>query len=69
MSDPLLEAQELSKSFPSGTGRIEVLRGLDLRVLAGEAVAVVGESGVGKSTLLHLLGGPRRQRGRTRPLP
>jgi lipoprotein-releasing system ATP-binding protein len=57
MSEPLLAALGVVKSYPSGARRIEVLRGLDLTVLPGEAVAVVGDSGVGKSTLLHILGG------------
>ena len=39
-----------------GKGRLEVLRGLDLTVAEGDLVAVLGASGVGKSTLLHLLG-------------
>jgi lipoprotein-releasing system ATP-binding protein len=46
----------LVKSYGSGERRVEVLRGLDLVVPAGEMLAVVGPSGVGKSTLLHLLG-------------
>ena len=46
----------IAKGYRSGPGRIEVLRDLDLVLSAGEMVAVVGESGVGKSTLLHLLG-------------
>ncbi len=57
MNETLLAARGLAKSYPSGPRRIEVLRGLDLDLGEGEAVAVVGESGVGKSTLLHLLGG------------
>jgi lipoprotein-releasing system ATP-binding protein len=57
MSEPLLAAMGIVKSYPSGARRIEVLRGLDLAVLPGEAVAVVGDSGVGKSTLLQVLGG------------
>ena len=44
------------KWYEGPAGRIEVLRGLDLSVRAGEALAVVGDSGVGKSTLLHVLG-------------
>jgi lipoprotein-releasing system ATP-binding protein len=47
----------LNKSYVVGNQRIHVLRDLDLDVDAGEMVAVVGASGVGKSTLLHLLGG------------
>jgi lipoprotein-releasing system ATP-binding protein len=56
MSSELLRVEGLAKSFPTGEGEIEVLRGIDLRVGEGECLAVLGESGVGKSTLLHLLG-------------
>jgi lipoprotein-releasing system ATP-binding protein len=54
---PLLETSGLSKSYPSGAGELVVLDALDLTVEEGEMVAVVGASGVGKSTLLHILGG------------
>ena len=47
----------LNKSFTVGSQQIRVLRDLDLEVATGEMLAVVGASGVGKSTLLHLLGG------------
>ena len=47
----------LNKSYEVGTARIHVLRDLDFDVAQGEMVAIVGASGVGKSTLLHLLGG------------
>ncbi|MCH7780100.1 MAG: ATP-binding cassette domain-containing protein, partial [Acidobacteria bacterium] len=57
MSDALLAAAGISRSFQSGPRRIEVLSRLDLEIVSGESVAIVGESGVGKSTLLHLLGG------------
>ena len=57
MSEPLLQASGVYKSFRSGSGRIGVLRGVDLEIVEGEAVAIVGDSGVGKSTLLHILGG------------
>jgi lipoprotein-releasing system ATP-binding protein len=52
-----VEVAGLVKSYPVGTGRLEVLRGLDLAVEQGEMLAVIGASGVGKSTLLHVLGG------------
>jgi lipoprotein-releasing system ATP-binding protein len=54
---PFLEAQGLVKSYPVGGRSLTVLRDLDLQVEAGEMLAIVGASGVGKSTLLHVLGG------------
>jgi lipoprotein-releasing system ATP-binding protein len=58
-----LSATALNKHYRVGAARIHVLRDLDLEVEAGEMVAVVGASGVGKSTLLHLLGGLDRADG------
>jgi len=55
MSTPLIQAVGLSKSYGDGR-RIDVLTNLDLTVEAGETVAIIGQSGVGKSTLLHILG-------------
>ncbi len=55
-ADIILEACGLRKVFNTGGEGLEVLKGVDLVVRAGELVAVMGESGVGKSTLLHLLG-------------
>jgi lipoprotein-releasing system ATP-binding protein len=53
----LLEALDLTRTYKTGgDGRLEVLRGVSMNVNPGEVVAVVGESGTGKSTLLHLLG-------------
>jgi lipoprotein-releasing system ATP-binding protein len=56
MSEALLRAEAVRRSFRTGDGMIEVLRGVDLALHAGERVAIVGASGVGKSTLLHILG-------------
>ena len=56
MSEPVLVAEGLCKAY-DGVERITVLDELDLSVDAGDSVAVAGVSGVGKSTLLHLLGG------------
>ena len=56
MSDPLVRVRALHKSFHTGGGTIEVLRGIDFTIEIGECVAIVGSSGVGKSTLLHILG-------------
>ena len=53
---PLVQARGLEKRYVDGPAVVEVLRGLDLDIAAGERVAIIGESGVGKSTLLHLLG-------------
>ncbi len=52
----LLSAASVDKAYESPAGRLTVLRGASIDVLDGEMVAIVGASGVGKSTLLHVLG-------------
>jgi len=59
MSDSII-AQDVTKSFARDGERVEVLKGVSLTIAAGELAAIVGPSGVGKSTLLHLLGGLER---------
>lgn len=52
----LLKVEKIKKSYRESTGKLKVLRGIDLSVKKGDMVAIIGESGSGKSTLLHLLG-------------
>jgi lipoprotein-releasing system ATP-binding protein len=59
----LVEATGLSKRYVDGPAEVQVLQDLDLVIAPGERVAIVGESGVGKSTLLHLLGALDRPNG------
>jgi lipoprotein-releasing system ATP-binding protein len=56
MSEPLLAAVDLEKEYRIGPEVVRILRGVTLAVEPGESVAVIGASGVGKSTLLHVLG-------------
>ena len=54
---PFIEVSGVSKSYETGGSRVTVLRDLEVTVERGQMVAIVGASGVGKSTLLHVLGG------------
>jgi lipoprotein-releasing system ATP-binding protein len=56
VSDALVEVTGLTKRFVTADGELEVLRDVDFRLEEGARVAIVGQSGVGKSTFLHVLG-------------
>ena len=53
---PALELRQVARSYAEGSGRLDIFSGLDLTLHAGEIVALVGHSGSGKSSLLHIAG-------------
>ena len=57
MSRYLLEAKRIQKIYTKGESRVDVLHGVDFGVESGKTIAIMGESGVGKSTFLQILGG------------
>jgi len=56
-ASPVAEMRDVVRTFESPNGSLEILRGIDLRIDSGRMIAIVGASGVGKSTLLQILGG------------
>src|SRR5262249_36338055 len=54
--EPIIRVQDLKKTYKTARGSLDLFSGLDLEVESGELVAIMGQSGEGKSTLLHILG-------------
>ena len=65
MTEPIIAARNLTLRFGEGEAAVEVLRGIDLEIGAGESVALLGPSGSGKSSLMALLSGLERSGGGT----
>jgi putative ABC transport system ATP-binding protein len=56
ISNTMIELNEINKSYVTGSNKLHVLKGIDLKIAAGEFVSVMGSSGSGKSTLLNIIG-------------
>ncbi len=56
MSNPVIECKGIEKTYHDGTRELRILQGVDLVLYEGESLAISGPSGVGKSTLLHIMG-------------
>ncbi|MCO6523833.1 MAG: ATP-binding cassette domain-containing protein, partial [Candidatus Schmidhempelia sp.] len=56
MAEPLIQLNQITREFVAGDTTIQVLKGINLTIKAGEMVAIVGASGSGKSTLMNILG-------------
>lgn len=56
MNELLLSAKKIRKIFPQGSGELEIIKDLSLDIYKGDAICIVGSSGAGKSTFLHILG-------------
>ncbi|MGA8179546.1 MAG: ATP-binding cassette domain-containing protein, partial [Desulfobacterales bacterium] len=56
LKDRFLSVRDLFKGYDNSNARIDILKGVDIDLNAGETLAIVGASGIGKSTLLHILG-------------
>ena len=65
MTDPVIELKEARLALQSKAGLVEILRGVDISISAGQTVGIVGPSGSGKSSLLMLMGGLERATGGT----
>jgi len=57
VDETILELSAVDKSFGEGDARLEVLKSIDLKLSSGEMIALLGSSGAGKSTMLHIMGG------------